>query len=311
MKPLLSLTAFLISISSFSQSESLLSQLYSGKGVQIIEPGNISTKMGEYSPFFDINHNELYFMRRTPGLFDYTIYKSKLTAKGWSNPEVASFSGTYRDAAPYLSPNGTTIYYDSKRPSNKVANNSINIWTSTRKNNRWSEPKLVEAASVNTQNEPKAGLDEYGPAVDAQGNLYFYSFRKPYRGGTHYQVLPPDYKRLQINKELPDPSYNTFVSYLYISPNGHFVLLEGRDTRGRKTDIFYSCKNDANQWKEPKRVSLINTAFGEGVPSMTADGQFLLFASSRTTKSSNASNANLYIVETKGLFGKCQKSFFE
>ncbi|MTB51775.1 hypothetical protein [Lewinella sp. W8] len=43
---------------------------YADDEVHLIAPGLVSTKMGEYSPTFDPARNELYFMRRTPGVFD-------------------------------------------------------------------------------------------------------------------------------------------------------------------------------------------------------------------------------------------------
>ena len=266
--------------------------------------------MGEYSPFFDIHHNELYFMRRTPGRLDYTIYKSVLTANGWTKPVIASFSGTYRDAAPYLSPDGNTLFFDSRRPSSKIGTSSIDIWVTKRQNGTWSKPKLVQA-SINAPDEPETGVDEYGPAVDEKGVLYFYSFRQPFRGGRHYRSNPPNYQKAKINEELPDPSYKTFVSYLYISPNGKFALLEGRGINNSKTDLYYSCKTSKSDWSKPIALETINTKYGEGVASMTADGKFLLFASDREPNSKNASYANIYITETDGLFGKCQKSFSE
>ncbi len=308
MKYLLAFFFLLISLGLAAQNTSLLSQKYSGKGIQILEVGSISTNMGEYSPFFDINYNELYFMRRTPGKFNYTIYQSKLTETGWSVPKVESFSGKYRDAAPYISPDGMMMLFDSKRPSRKLAANSINIWYSKRVENQWTTPKLLEVASINSKDKSPEGLDEYGPAIDQKGIIYFYSFRNPYRGGMHYKTNGPNYNKLEINRDLPDPSYKTFVSYSYISPNGRFALLEGRAQQGSSTDIYYSCKNESGQWYEAIPLSKINSIYGDGVPSLTADGKFLLFASNRPSKNKKASNANLYIVETKELFGKCQKS---
>lgn len=267
--------------------------------------------MGEYSPFFDINANELFFMRRTPNKFDYTIYSSKLTSKGWSKPNIVSFSGKYRDAAPYISPDGNKLFFDSKRPSKFVKENSINIWFSEKKDSKWSDPKLVKEASINSIDETKDGLDEFGSAVDSDNNLYFYSFRNPYRGGKHYVTKGTKFNQVELAQDLPDPSYKTFVSYLYISPNGKFILLEGKGKNNSKTDIYYSCKNSKDEWITPINLSEINTNYGEGVASLTADGKFLSFASDRKTNSKTSSDSNLYIIETKELFGKCQKSISE
>jgi Tol biopolymer transport system component len=98
---------------------------------------------------------------------------------------------------------------------------------------------------------------------------------------------------------------------MYIAPNGKFLLLEGGEKGRSDTDIYYACKQSDSNWTMPKRVEKINTRYGEGVPSMTADGKFLLFASDRKSKNENVSNANLYIVKTNNLFGKCRKQLFE
>lgn len=295
----------LISISATAQTDSLLSQKYSGDDIHLLAPGLLSTSMGEFSPFFDFNSNELYFMRRTPGIFDYTIYQSKLTEEGWTTPEIASFSGKFRDAAPYLSPDGTTLFYDSKRPSFGLAAESINIWSTMRTGNGWAEPQLIRTPSLNSSSEPVPGRDEFGPAVDAEGNLYFYSFRQPNRGGHFYVSSAPDFQDVQLNSDLPDPSAPTFVSYLYLTPEGNFALLEGRTQGRRDTDIFCSRKLTNGTWTKAVNIQSINSTAGDGTPSMSADGKFVFFASDRKTTQSAASNPNLYMVSTKKILDEC------
>ncbi|NNF34803.1 MAG: hypothetical protein HKN68_11870 [Saprospiraceae bacterium] len=268
--------------------------------VEIIAPGIISTNMAEYSPTFDTNRGELYFMRRTPGVFDYTIYKSKRVESSWTEPEVVSFSGKYRDAAPYLSPDGNTMYFDSRRPDNRVGEASINLWYSNRIGEDWNEPQLIAEASVNKENEPKVGKDEFGPSVDAQGKLYFYSFRSPLRGGARYSTNIP-YSSIMEDDAIPDPSYNTFVSYLYISPDGKLAITEGRGKTGSDTDLYYSVKSDDNTWSQSMPLDNINTVYREGGPYISPDGKYLFFTSDRPANQPNASSANLYLIETKDL----------
>ena len=295
----------LVSLSVSSQNESNLSRFYDVDKVQIVGPGMISTSMGEYSPTFDIRRNELYFMRRTPGRFDYTIYKSVLSTDGWSEPAIVSFSGQHRDAGPYLSPDGETILFDSRRPDPKVAENSINLWYSKRLNEGWSEPELLVGPSINKPDEPVVGQNEYGPAMDEQGVIYFYSFRQPYRGGARYLANPPKYNNIQMDQDMPDPSARTFVSYLYLSPDGKLAIMEGR-ARGRNdTDLYCSSKKPDGVWTEPVEIPDVNTTFGEGGPFLTADGQYLLFTSDRPTTDVSVSNANLFITGIQKIYETC------
>ncbi|WP_165200599.1 PD40 domain-containing protein [Muriicola soli] len=289
-----------------AQPPSQLSKVYTSESPQVLAPGLISTLQGEYSATYDSSRDELYFMRRTPGVFDYTIYTSRLTKKGWTTPAVVSFSGKYRDAAPYLSPDGNTLFFDSKRPSPEVAPNSINIWYSKRTKKGWGKPEFLVAPSINSEDEPVVGQDEFGPAVDAKGTLYFYSFREPYRGGAHYTSTPPNYKTIRLNTALPDPSSRTFVSYLYISPDGKLALLEGRATDRRDTDIFCSCKTQDGSWTTPMALPMINTRANEGGPSLTTDGKYILFTSNRASGNSSALNANLYIAKATSFIANCR-----
>lgn len=292
--------------SGHAQTNSQLSSLVIDDTVQLLAPGVISTKFGEYNPTYDSTTDELYFMRRTPGEFDYTIYRTKLTDDVWSLPVIASFSGEFRDAAPFVSPDGNTLFFDSARPSPEVAANSINLWYTKKSDSGWSEPTLLVASSINAEDEPIAGRDEFGPVVDENGTLYFYSFRQPNRGGAHYISTPPDYRDMSLNTKLPDPSARTFVSYLYMSPNGDLALFEGRAIGRRDTNIFCSSKLPDGTWIEPIELSLINSEANEGGPYLTGDGKYLLFTSNRRSQNKSVSNANLYIVNAENIIDVCR-----
>jgi hypothetical protein len=310
MKPLLltTLAVQFFFLVAYGQSDDNLSQLYPGDQVYLLAPGKISTQMGEYSPTLDTKRNELYFMRRTPGVFDYTIYRSILSQPGWASPEVVSFSGQYRDAAPYLSPDGNTLLFDSRRPHPSVNSESISLWSTRRTAKGWEEPAIIKALSENPADEPEVGQDEFGPAIDARGNIYAYSFRQPYRGGARYLKSARDEEAIQLDFSIPDPSASTFVSYLYISPDGTFAVMEGRAKGRRDTDLFCSCKQADGKWTGPVEVPGVNTRANEGGPFITADGKFLLFTSNRRTVKDTAKNANLYLTRAKSLLEFCQRS---
>lgn len=312
------LSAFIFSIlliisqNVFSQTSNSLYNSLPDNEPQLIAPGRLSTTMGEYSPTYDIHSQELMFMRRTPGEFDYRIYTSIFSDGKWSSPVFASFSGQHRDAAPHFSPDGSTLVFDSSRPDERVAESSINLYMTKRTSANWTEPVLLEALSVNDGNEPVPGRDEFGPALDGKGNLYFYSFRQPYRGGRLYKATEEaDFRDLQPDDNLPDPSASTFVGYPYLTPDGHTLIIEGRNTGGRDTDLFYACKEQDGKWTAAKELEMVNTDFGEGVPYMSADGLLLFFASSRPDTESATANANLYMVRTDSLPVPCPAQYSE
>ena len=266
---------------------------------ELVAAGKVSSIQGEHSPTFDVLSNELVFMRRTPGKFDYTLYTSKLTGDSWSKPKVMPFSGNYRDGGAYFSPNGQSIVFDSRRPTEKLKQGSINLWQSNRLSaSQWSEPKLLEKASANTATESVAGSDEFGPLLTSSGDLWFYSFRQPLREGAYYRQMSNG--QLVRDTQLPDPSANTFIAYLSLSKDMNTAVIEGRSQKSRDTDLYYACRVDG-EWGPAIPLSKINTSAGEGTPFLTADSKWLWFASDRKTDNANSVGANIYRISTTHL----------
>ncbi|MBT8076844.1 MAG: PD40 domain-containing protein [Gammaproteobacteria bacterium] len=267
--------------------------------VELVATGKVSSLKSEYSPTFDVSSNELVFMRRTPGKFDYTLYTSKLNGDSWSAPKVIAFSGEYRDAAPYFSPDGQHLVFDSRRPAKHLESGSINLWQVTRESDdKWSTPTLLKTASVNVKNESNAGVDEFGPLLTDSGELWFYSFRQPHRGGAYYRQQPVG--KPKIEKDLPDPSASTFIAYLTLSKDEKTAVMEGRSKNSRDTDLYFACKKDG-LWGPAIALEEINTIAGEGTPFLSADSKWLWFASDRPSGSDYSQGSNIYRVETSKL----------
>lgn len=298
-------TLLLVQWMSWSMYSTTDTHIPETQGPQLLAPGIVSTTLGEYHPSYDAKNQTLYFMRRTPGRFDYTILASQKTSNGWAIPEVLPFSGRYRDAGPTIAHNGNRLFFDSRRPTGTAPKGSINLWYVDRNEDQWGDPVYLRGPSENKTTEPEAGLDEFGPTVDGQGNLYFYAFRQPYRGGAHYVSRPPNYQEAELNTGLPDPSASTFVSYAYLSEDGQFALLEGLAPGRRDTDIFCACKDASGNWSKAYPITEVNTPAGEGGPSLSTDGQYLLFTSNRSVGDQRVSNANLYWIPIQQLDIPC------
>lgn len=99
------------------------------------------------------------------------ILMSQATKKGWSEPVVASFSGTYDDVDTIFAPDGKTVYFSSKRPVNAgdPPRADFDLWRVSVTRNGFGTP--VHLAG------PSTAADELYPSIDRNGNLYFGSNR--------------------------------------------------------------------------------------------------------------------------------------
>lgn len=273
---------------------------------RLVAPGLLSSEYGEYHPSHDAARDVLYFMRRTPGRFDYTLYQARRSGGRWSQPEVLPFSGRTRDAAPFIAPDGDTLYFDSRRPAEGLPRGSINLWRVSRGPGGWGEPELLRVPSSEPEASDEAGADEFGPVVTADGDLWFYSFRPPFRDGRHYRGFGPDFSRVEVAAELPDPSAATFVAYLYLSPDGRTAVIEGRSRAGRDTDLFFACRSPDGEWSEPEALPGVNSPQNDGGGALSTDGKSLWFTSDRPTDAPGARGANLYELSTDHLPIPCE-----
>lgn len=104
-----------------------------------------------------------------PATRSATIVRSEQLPDGtWSEPVTASFSGTYSDMDPFITPDGRRLYFSSRRPHGNADRDAFDIRYVERTAGGWSEPARL-GPEVNTD------LDELYASTDAGGTLYFAS----------------------------------------------------------------------------------------------------------------------------------------
>ena len=81
---------------------------------EIFSPGVISTAAHEAAPAFTRDGNTVYFQRSSA--VQSTILVSHRVNEGWSQPEVAPFSGQWNDMEPTMAPDGKSLVFISDRP---------------------------------------------------------------------------------------------------------------------------------------------------------------------------------------------------
>jgi hypothetical protein len=195
---------------------------------------------------------------------------SQLHNGAWSEPAAAPFSGEFSDDDPFVSPDGSWLYFVSERPANKDDDKvDADIW-------RYSliEKNRLEHLSINSESA------EYSPVVTASGDLYFASDRK---GGPGDGDL---YRAAAIDKGFGTPK---LLSEAINSPTGEWNLWVSADeseiifeSSSRPTnistpgDLYYSWRTPAG-WTAAMPVEDLNTAGSDLMPRMHPDGETLYY----------------------------------
>jgi outer membrane protein OmpA-like peptidoglycan-associated protein len=134
----------------------------------------VNTEFNEGAPSFSPDGQYVFFAAcsRPGGYGDCDIYVSKLTGATWSKPQNLGpiVNSPQWDSQPSISNDGKTLYFSSRRPGGKGAED---IWYTTLVNGFWTEPKNL-GEPINT-----AGI-EVSPFIHADGRtLYFSSDEHP------------------------------------------------------------------------------------------------------------------------------------
>lgn len=175
----------------------------------------------------------------------------------WSSPEILKISGKYQDIEPFLAPDGDRLYFASNRPIfGKLNRDDYNIWYSDRQNGEWTEPIALDTI-INTKG------DEFYPSVSANNNLYFTATRAD---GVGREDIFKAIKQqgIYLKPEPLDSTINTknFEFNAYISPKENLLIFSsfGRDDEFGGGDLYFSIKDDNNNWTESKNMgAMINS----------------------------------------------------
>ncbi|MFW5754692.1 MAG: TolB family protein, partial [Marinilabiliaceae bacterium] len=248
----------------------------------MMSDGFISTGMDERGGSMNPENDEFYYTLRH-GSDISVILVSRFRDGFWEFPEVASFSGKYRDASPFVSPDGRYLYFSSRRPvSDDDSFKNWNLWRCRRSSDgTWEEPELLSFCSEER--------NELSVSVDRDGVVYFHA---DYEGETvslsreafdiYYAEPLPDGEWSEIEKLDSSISTEHRESYPAISPDGRRLVFSSNRSQGHGgTDLYLSLKK-GEKWGRPVNLGrAVNSGSHECCASFTADGRYLLFSSSR------------------------------
>jgi hypothetical protein len=240
--------------------------------------GIISTGDDEFGGTLTPDGKTIFFSKSVPGSYLYVICFSEFRNGKWTTPQVAPFSGTYRDFDPVISPDGQTMLFASDRPIGTEIKNDYDIWMVRRAGEKWSDPiRLPEPVN--------STFDEHFASMAANGNIYFSSVRPDANGNQTADVYVSKLVNGKYNDAELLSSVGTYAFELdvVVAPDESFLLVcaTGRPDGLGGFDIFISRKvND--QWGPAKNIGApINSPFRDYSPRISPDQKYLLFTSER------------------------------
>ena len=250
----------------------------------VFAPGTISGPANEASPVFTPDGNTVYFTRSNSS--DNVILVAHRRGDGWSAPEVAPFSGKWRDLEAAMAPDGSYLIFASSRPLPDTGKQPDgfwggtvhggrggNLWRVDRKGDGWGEAQhLPETVNRNGST--------FGPSIAANGDLYFtdmygdskrnHLFYAAYQDGKYAAPEPmpfSDDRWSDVDETVaPDESFMVFSSTRPPTPP-------------QQMDLFIVFRKDG-KWGEPQHLpDSVNQQGGIIEARLSPDTHTLYFSS--------------------------------
>ncbi|MFC4761887.1 TolB family protein [Dyella koreensis] len=209
------------------------------------------------APAFTPDGRTVFFTHRDSAI---TIMMSTLHDGTWSKPQVAPFSGKWRDIEPSMAPDGSYLVFVSNRPAEaggapltgyfggqSQPGKGGNIWRVERKGSGWGEPvRLPDIINSNSA--------IYSPAVAGDGSIYFnqpdpvtrksHIYRAQAKGNGFEAPVP-----LSIS-DGTHPGYDVAVA-----PDESFLVFSANRAPAAKGQslLFVAFKRNG-EWSEPQAL---------------------------------------------------------
>ncbi|HEX3559481.1 MAG TPA: hypothetical protein VHU19_09760 [Pyrinomonadaceae bacterium] len=241
---------------------------------KLFAEGVINTDADAYGPTFTPDGKSLYFVRRIKrGELEH-IFVSHFADGKWGEPRVAEFSGKFFDREPFISPDGSRLFFSSKRPvKGEALNKDFNIWVVRRAGKGWGVPEHL-GMPVNAE-----GDADY-PSVAANGTLYFGSTREGGRGKVDLYRARLVKGKYTTAENLGD-AINTPETEAdpYIAPDESYLIFTSTRPGGYGRGDLYISFNKNGEWTTPRNLGpKINTDVFDYTPLVTPDGKYLFFS---------------------------------
>lgn len=241
---------------------------------KMFAPNFVSTENWNINAVFHPNGKEFYFTIESRNYNSGTIMVSKLEENVWSKPIPADIPGDYKEVDPFITKDGTKLYYSTNRPINEndSLKKDVDIWVLNRQGNKWGFPVHL-GTKVNTNES------EWFPTVSDNGTLFFSReessniYQSIYENGVFQEGISLGDS---VNSEHYD--YDPYIS----ADESYLIFSSGRPGGFGKTDLYICFKKDDGSWGQAKNMGDgINSSTSDFTPGLSPDGDYFFFSSAK------------------------------
>ena len=250
---------------------------------QLFGPGIVSTGLSTRDFAISPNGDEILYTIQHPKFISSTIIRIRKQRGAWGKPEVAPFSGVFRDLEPCFSWSGDTVYFSSDRPRPQdQGKRNFDIWRVMRRSDGgWGQPE-------NLGDTVNSALNEFYPSVARNGNLYFTAEVSSGKGSEDIVVCKRTAAGYEKPVSLPEAINTKFDEFnAFIDPDENYIIFgcQGRPDEQGNGDLYISHKDQAGNWTPARPLPApINSKSLDYCPYVSRDKSTFFFTSSRLRK---------------------------
>jgi Tol biopolymer transport system component len=238
--------------------------------------GSISNGDFIFNTTFAPDGNTMYFSKATMNWAYITIFYSTKKGDQWSEPQPVPFSGVYRDTDPFVSKDGSRLYFCSDRPADGTPfkDYQYNLFYVNLKGNKVvSEPAKLDLPLP-------AGMHVLYPSFADNGDLYFCAsdtandsdiYGCAFVNGAYQAPVPLSFN----DKHLVDMD-------AVVARDESFIIFTSVNRKGAGfIDLWVSFRK-GKVWGTPINMgNKINTAGRDAAPGLSPDNKKLYFSANR------------------------------
>lgn len=259
-------------IPSYTLMGEYLGQEKPGTTAEVFAPNFISTENFTHTPAFSPDAKRFYYTLESRLYHGGTIMVSSSEEGKWSKPVPANILGDFREIDPFITSDGSAMYYSSDRPAQEgdTVNGNIDLWMVKRDGESWGSP-LHLGEKVNTADA------DWFPTVSDKGTLFFST-----GPGRSSNIVYSVFKNGQYQKAitLSDSVNSSYRDYdPYIAPDESYVIFSSNRPDGfGSVDLYISFKHADGSWSKAKNMGeSVNSSTGEFASRVSPDGKYLFF----------------------------------
>ncbi len=233
--------------------------------------GFISTEDFVHTLAFNPEQTEIYYTLESGLMHGGTIMVTRLIDGKWTQPKPSDISGNYREIDPYITTDGTKLFYSSNRPVNGVEDPAnIDLWMIDIEGESWGEP-------VHLGDEVNTEYLDWFPTVSDYGNLFFSTGPNRSSNIVKSQILDG---KFQKGVSLGDSVNSTFRDYdPLIAPDESFMIFSSNREGGYgSVDLYISYRKGNGDWTKAVNMGeTVNSPRAEFASKLSFDGSYLFF----------------------------------